>query len=211
MSIRLYDYWRSTSSCRVRMALNLLKIDYEIIPIDLLKGEQRSPANLARNPQGLVPTLEIDGLVLTQSLAIIEYLHETRPSIGLLPDDPVGRARVRKLSYAIAMEIHPICNPLVARFAVESANGGLTMQAWMHEFIAKGLQNFETMLDDPATGQYCHGDQLTMADICLVAQIYNAQRWDVPFVHLPLLHTRFARLSAIDAIARAAPTPPNAP
>lgn len=106
----LYDYWRSSASYRVRIALNLLGIPYETVPVDLLEKEQKAPQHLARNPQGLVPVLEIDGLRLTQSLAIIEYQDETRPGSGLLPPDPAERARVRALAQVIAADIHPVCN-----------------------------------------------------------------------------------------------------
>src|SRR5690606_33449557 len=119
MAARLYDYWRSSAAYRVRIALNLLGIPFESVPVNLLEGEQKAPENLARNPQGLVPTLEIDGLRLTQSLAIVEYLDETRQA-GLLPREAAARARVRALAHAIAMEIHPVCNLSVARHAAEA-------------------------------------------------------------------------------------------
>lgn len=200
---QLFDYWRSSASYRVRMALNLLGLGYEAIPVDLLQGDQTGAANLARNPQGLVPTLAIDGLTLTQSLAIIEYLNDTRG--GLLPGDPAGRARVRALSYAVAMEIHPICNLRVGRFAEAASGGAITMQDWQRKFIAEGLAALEKMLENPATGRFCHGDQVTMADLCLLPQIYNAQRWGVDVtshVHIPRI---VAELNAIPALAAAHP------
>lgn len=201
---RLYDYWRSSASYRVRMALNLLGEAFEIAPVDLLKAEQVGAENLARNPQGLVPTLEIDGLSLTQSLAIIEYLNDTRAA-GFLPDDPAGRARVRALSYAVAMEIHPVCNLRVGRFAEAASGGAITMQAWQQKFIAEGLAALETMLDHPATGQFCHGDRVTMADLCLVPQVYNAQRWGVDVTSFSQISRIVAELQAIPAIAAAHP------
>jgi maleylacetoacetate isomerase len=124
----LYDYWRSSAAYRLRIGLGLLGLGWRAVPVNLLTGEHKAAANLARNPQGLVPTLEIDGLTLTQSLAILEYLDETRGA-GWLPGDPAGRARVRALAYAIAMEIHPVCNLSVARFAVENSGGGITMES----------------------------------------------------------------------------------
>lgn len=200
---QLYDYWRSSASYRVRMALNLLGEGFEIIPVDLLKAEQVGAENLARNPQGLVPTLAIDGISLTQSLAIIEYLNDTRG--GFLPADPAGRARVRALSYAVAMEIHPVCNLRVGRFAESASGGAITMQAWQQKFIAEGLAALEAMLNHPATGRYCHGDSITMADLCLVPQVYNAVRWGVDVTSLSQIARIVAQLQAIPAIAAAHP------
>ena len=201
---RLFDYWRSSASYRVRMALNLLEEPFELIPVDLLKAEQTGAENLARNPQGLVPTLEIDGLTLTQSLAIIEYLNDTR-NAGFLPDDPAGRSRVRALSYAIAMEIHPVCNLRVGRHAEAASGGAITMQDWQQKFIGEGLAALEAMLNHPATGRFCHGDRVTMADLCLVPQVYNAQRWGVDVTSLSQIRRIVAELQAIPAIAAAHP------
>ena len=200
---QLFDYWRSSASYRVRMALNLLGLGYDAVPVDLLQGEQTGTANLARNPQGLVPTLKIDGLSLTQSLAIIEYLNDTRG--GLLPDDPVGRARVRALSYAVAMEIHPICNLRVGRHAEAASGGAITMQDWQRKFITDGLAALEKMLDHPATGRFCHGDSVTMADLCLLPQAYNAQRWGVDVTSYVHIQRIVAELAAIPALAAAHP------
>ena len=200
---QLFDYWRSSASYRVRMALNLLGLGYDAVPVDLLQGEQTGTANLARNPQGLVPTLKIDGLSLTQSLAIIEYLNDTRG--GLLPDDPVGRARVRALSYAVAMEIHPICNLRVGRHAEAASGGAITMQDWQRKFITDGMAALEKMLDTPATGRFCHGDSVTMADLCLLPQAYNAQRWGVDVTSHVHIQRIVAELAAIPALAAAHP------
>ncbi len=175
----LYDYWRSSASYRLRIALNMLAEPFVTIPVDLLAKAHRSEEHLRRNPQGLVPVLEIDGQSFTQSLAVIEYLDETRGG-AFLPDDSVGRQRVRALSYVIAMEIHPVCNLHVVAH-VMSLTGGAeeTRKAWMQKFIREGLGAFEKLLDSPSTGSFCHGDRPSMADICLVPQIYNARRWDV--------------------------------
>ncbi len=200
----LYDYWRSSAAYRVRMALNLLGIPFRSVSIDLRAGEQRHPGHLARNPQGLVPALEIDGLLLTQSLAIIEYLDETRQA-GFLPSDPQGRARVRTLSCAIAMEIHPVCNLSVARYVAENSGGQITLEGWMHHFIPKGLAAFEAMLGTPETGRYCHGDGVTMADLCLLPQIYNARRYGVDVTALAKIGAVAAELDKIRAVQDAHP------
>ena len=171
----LYDYWRSSAAYRVRIALNLLGLAYRSVPVDLTEGEQTQADNLARNPQGLVPTLDIDGISLTQSLAILEYLDETR-SAGWLPQDPVDRATVRAMAYAVAVDIHPVCNLRVARHA---ASLGVATADWMQHFIALGLAGLEGLLQQHPDGRFSYGDSVTLADICLVPQIYNARRWGV--------------------------------
>lgn len=204
MTTMLHDYWRSSAAYRVRIALGLLGLSWQAIPVDLTKGCQRSPEHLARNPQGLVPVLAIDGLELTQSLAILEYLDETRAA-GFLPADAPGRARVRALAYAIAMEIHPVCNLRVARHAVDASAGAITMAGWMSAFIGPGLAAFEAMLDHPATGRFCHGDRPGLADICLVPQLYNADRWGVDLAAMPRIRAIRAALDALPAVAAAHP------
>ncbi|MBB5535347.1 maleylacetoacetate isomerase [Rhizobium giardinii] len=202
----LFDYWRSSASYRVRIALNMLAIPYRSVAIDLLAGEHRQAEHLARNPQGLVPALEIDGQMLTQSLAIIEYLSETRPGPGLLPADPVARQRVRALSYAIAMDIHPICNlGVVFHVMQQSQDPDAARSAWMRKFIGDGLGAFERMLDTPETGEFCHGDQPTMADLCLVPQIYNARRWNVDLSACPCAAVIAGKCEQLPAFARAHP------
>lgn len=205
MTTALHDYWRSSASYRVRIALNLKGIGYDRVPVDLVAGEQRSPAHLALNPQGLVPALEIDGLVLTQSLAIIDYLDETRPEPPLLPPHPMARARVRALSQAIASEIHPIANLRTLK-RVEALAGPEARAAWNRDTIASGLDAFEALLDHPAfTGRFCHGHAPTMADCTLIPQLYNAARWDVPFDHLPRISAVAENCAALPAFAQAHP------
>ena len=177
-------------------------LSYKSHAVDLLAGDQRGLGNIVRNPQGLVPTLEIDGLVLTQSLAILEYLNETR-SAGWLPGDPAARARIRALAYAVAMDIHPICNLQVVRHAV--ALGGTTTEAWMQHFIATGFEGLEGLLTQAQTGRYSAGDTVSLADICIVPQVYNARRWGLDMAPFPRIASIDAGLSAIPAFASARP------
>ncbi|MFS8113818.1 maleylacetoacetate isomerase [Rhizobium jaguaris] len=186
----LYDYWRSSASYRVRIALNTLEIDYKAVPINLLEGKQRSPDYLALNPQGFVPTLVIDGRVLTQSLAIIEYLAELRPACGLMPQGIADRQCVRALAYAIAMDIHPICNMHVTAHVMTIVGKAEAREEWMKHFIADGLCKLEAMLSE-FDGEFSFGDQPTIADLCLVPQVYNARRWGVDV-------TGFERIVDID-------------
>lgn len=199
--ITLYDYWRSSASYRVRIALNIAGLDWRAVAVDLTDGSQRSKDHLDRNPQGLVPVIEIDGHRFTQSLAIIEYLDETR-DLGLLPADAPGRARVRALAHAVAMEIHPVCNLRVARYAADHSAGGITMESWMQHFIAAGLAALERMVDD---GDYCYRSSVTLADLCLAPQLYNARRWGVDLSPLPRLTRIGAHLDVLPAFAAARP------
>lgn len=202
----LFDYWRSSASYRVRIALNLAGIPYRSVSVDLLADEQTARDHLARNPQGLVPVLDIDGLRLTQSLAIIEYLHETRPQAGLLPRDPAGRARVRMLAHAIAMEIHPVCNLRVVNRVQQVCGGDDDVRTdWMKHFISQGLDAFERLLNTGPAGRFCHGDQPSLADICLVPQLYNAARWGVDVSSLTRSTSVAAACAQLDAFAKAAP------
>ncbi|WP_179040063.1 maleylacetoacetate isomerase [Rhizobium leguminosarum] len=187
----LYDYWRSSASYRVRIALNLLGVDYQTVSINLLEGAHKTPEYLALNPQGLVPTLVINGKTLTQSLAIIEYLAELRPEYGLLPSDIADRQKVRALAYAVAMDIHPICNLHVVSHLTTLTDKTNAREEWMKHFIADGLRKLEAMLGK-ADGAFSFEDAPTMADLCLVPQVYNARRWEVDL-------TAFKRIVDIDA------------
>ncbi|MCJ7874697.1 maleylacetoacetate isomerase [Phaeobacter sp. J2-8] len=202
----LFDYWRSSASYRVRIALNLLGRDYEARQVNLLTGAHRAPKYRAINPQGILPALVIDGRTLTQSLAIIEYLHTTTEGSPLLPVDPVGQHRVRQLSYAIAMEIHPICNlGVAAHVTTLTGSGDAGKTAWMQHFIAKGLADFEALLTQGETGSFCVGDAPTMADCCLVPQLYNADRWGVDYSGHPRLSRAAESARALPAFIAAHP------
>ena len=205
MDVVLYDYWRSSASYRVRIALNLAGIDYRAVPVDLVKGDHRGHDHLARNPQGFVPVLDIDGLRLTQSLAILDYLDNTR-GLKLLPGDPGDRARAMALAHAIAVDIHPVCNLSVAAEA-DKMSGGRdgARQAWMQRFIRPGLIAFETLLAGFDQAPYCCGDTPGLADICLMPQLYNAHRWEVDITDLPRCLTVETSCAAHPAFAAAHP------
>jgi maleylacetoacetate isomerase len=211
MATVLYDYWRSSASYRVRLALNLKGVAYEAVAVDLLTGGHRSPEHLARNPQGLVPALAVDGAMLTQSLAILDYLEETRPSPPLLPAGPLRRARVRAAAQAIAVDIHPICNLSVAKHVAEITGGGAAGQeaarkAWMQRYIGRGLQAVEPMARAiHEGGSFLDGDSPGLFECCLVPQLYNARRWEVDLVGLDTLLAIDAACATLPAFQRATP------
>lgn len=200
--IILHDYWRSSASYRVRIALGLAGLEWQAVAVNLVDGAQAKPDYLSLNPQGLVPTLEIDGHRFTQSLAIVEYLNETR-ALGLLSGTPAQRAKARAIAHAIAMDIHPICNLRVARQVIAASAGAVTMESWMQSIIAPGLAAVEQMVDGE---RYCSGDRLSLADLCLVPQIYNARRWGVDLEPMPKLTHIDAHLAQHPAFAAAYPT-----
>ncbi len=207
--MKLYSYFRSSASFRVRIALALKGLDYEYAPVHLLKGggEQFSAGFMAINPAGLVPVLDDEGAVLTQSLAIIEYLDETRPQPPLLPGDPVARARVRALALAIACEIHPLNNTRVLGYLSNTL--GVTegqRSAWYRHWVETGLASVEAMLaHDPRTGTCCHGDAPTVADICLVPQVFNAQRFAARLDQVPTVMRIHEHCLTLPAFARSVP------
>lgn len=203
----LYDYWRSSAAYRMRIALNLAGIDFTSVPVDLVKGEHRSPAHLARNPQGLVPVLEIDGHSFTQSLAMIEYLIETR-SPGWLPQDPAPRARARALAYAIAVDLHPVCNLKVATHAARLAGNEDVKAEWMVHFIRPGLEAFEKLAEGFSQTPFATGGNPGLADICLIPQLYNADRWGVDYADLPRICAIAKACAPLPAFADAAPKAP---
>jgi len=206
--MKLYDYFRSSAAYRVRIALNLKGLAPERVFIHLRKGAQRNEDYLAVNPQGLVPALVTDdGTVLTQSLAIIEYLDELVPSPPLLPGKAVDRARVRSLALAIACDIHPIDNLRVLRYLLHTVGVEEAQKdAWYKYWIDIGLEALEiSVAGNPATGRFCHGDTPTLADVCLVPQLANARRVDMDLSPYPTLTRIEAACQALPAFAAAAP------
>ena len=199
--MRLYGYFRSSASYRVRIALSLKGLDHDLEPVHLRRNEQQAPGYLERNPQGLVPALADGGAMLTQSLAIIEYLEERVPEPPLLPGGAVDRAWVRALAQIVACDIHPINNLRVLQYLEKEA--GLDDEAraaWARHWIDQGFGAMEEMLrDDPRTGDHCFGNQPTLADICLVPQVFNSRRVDVDLARYPTLariHENCMRLAA---------------
>lgn len=207
--MKLYTYFRSSAAYRVRIALHLKHLDYEAVPVHLVRngGEQRQADYLVLNPAGLVPTLVDDGNVLQQSLAIIEYLDEVHPQPALLPGSPAERARIRAIAQAIACDIHPVNNLRVLRYLMhELGVNDAQKNAWYRHWIAIGLSAVESMLaTDPRTGLFCHGDAPTLADCCLVPQVFNAQRFDCDLSAMPTVMGIVERCAALDAFQRAAP------
>ncbi len=203
----LYDYWRSTASYRVRIALYLADIVYEKRKVDLLAGQQHSDQYLAVNAQGFVPVLEIDHIQLSQSLAIIEYLNETR-SLGLLSTDPVTRARMRALAQMIACDTHPVCNPSVLSYV--SGHYGMDergRKAWMQHFIRRGLLAFEAALGNFKPEPFTNGERPGLPEICLVPQLYNATRWAVDFHDLIGIVELSSHCAQMDVFTKTAPAP----
>ncbi|MDI5919374.1 maleylacetoacetate isomerase [Halomonas sp. LR5S13] len=204
----LYGYFRSSAAYRVRIALNLKGLAYDQVPVNLVKGEQRTEANVARHPQGLVPTLETDdGVQLIQSLAICEFLDEVHPEPPLLPADAEGRARVRALAQLVACEIHPLNNLRVLKYLVgELGVDDDTKLAWYRHWIIEGFDALETLLKrELGTGDFCHGDTPTLADLCLVPQVFNAERFACDLSAYPTIQRITANCRALPAFRQAAP------
>jgi maleylpyruvate isomerase len=205
--VKLYNYFRSSAAYRVRIALNLKGLAYEYIAVHLTKGEQRAATYLAINAQALVPTLVEDGRMLTQSLAIIEYLDERHPEPSLLPATPNERARVRAIALAIACDIHPLNNLRVLRYLTHVLNvDEKAKNAWYRHWIEIGLGALEAQLaNDPATRAFCHDDTPTIADICLVPQLANARRYAIALDAYPTLLRVDGNCARLAAFADAAP------
>jgi len=191
--MKLYDYYRSTASYRVRIALHLKQLPYEIIPVNLiyLGGEQHTPAYKKINPQGLVPALDLDTNTqpITQSLAILEYLEETYPTPPLLPKHARARAEIRSLALLIASDMHPLNNLRVLKQLRTQFNASDDdVKIWYHHWLELGFDAFEDKLKyRPQDGDFCYGQHISFADICLIPQVYNAHRFDFSLTKYPLI------------------------
>jgi maleylacetoacetate isomerase len=213
--IRMYGFWRSAASFRVRIALNLKGLAYEETMVDIDVGDQYVPAYKAINPQSVVPSVLVDdGPPLTQSLAIIEYLEEVHPEPALLPADPRGRARVRSLALLFAADHHPLIVPRVRRYLTEQLKVDDDQRnGWIRHWFREGLIQGEAKLaSDPATGRFCHGDTPTIADLCLISQVMGARGFKVDISDLPTVNRIADACLALDAFANAQPLrQPGAP
>ncbi|HEY0834542.1 MAG TPA: maleylacetoacetate isomerase [Azospirillum sp.] len=205
--MKLYGYFRSSAAYRVRIALNLKGLRAEPASVHLRKGEHKQPPFAALNPQKFVPVLVDGDTALTQSLAIVEYLEEVHPQPPLLPPDPAGRARVRALALAIACDIHPLNNLRVLNHLRDAlGQDEAARNGWYRHWVAEGFAALEAMLAaDPATGRFCHGDTPTLADVCLVPQVYNAERFDCDLAPYPTIRRIAEAARALPAFADAAP------
>jgi maleylacetoacetate isomerase/maleylpyruvate isomerase len=203
--VRLYTYFRSSAAFRVRIALNLKGLAYEPAFVHLARGEHRAPGYAALNPQQLVPVLEDGGRPLTQSLAILEYLEETHPHPPLLPKDPPGRARVRSLALLVACEIHPLNNLRTLTYLRKSlGQDEEQVSAWYRHWIADGLARVEADLLQSET--FCYGDTPTIADCCLVPQVFNAKRYQCDLSPYPRAMRVFGECMKLEAFERAQPS-----
>ncbi|MBU2867585.1 maleylacetoacetate isomerase [Pacificibacter marinus] len=203
--MKLFSYWRSTTSYRVRAALNLKGVAYETVPVDLVAGAQSEPDYVKLNPGAGVPTLILeDGTALTQSMAILDYIDAIWPEPRLIPEDPLERARVLAVAHGVAMDIHPVNNLRVVQ-ALGADFGATPAQkkAWMQKWMAQGFAAIETQISNDTA--FAFGDVPSLADLCIVSQMYNAHRWDVPLTAFPKLTRVTAKCLALPAIAAAHP------
>lgn len=205
--MKLYTFFRSSAAFRVRIALNLKGLQYESLPKAFARNEHRAPEYLALNPQGLIPALETDGVVLSQSLAIIEYLNERHPTPPLLPADPIDRARVRSMAMAIACEIHPLNNLRVLNYLRDSLRqDDEGVGTWYRHWVGEGFRGLEAQAREfSAQGRYCFGDAVSVADVLLVPQMFNARRFKTDLTPFPTLTGISAHLEALPAFAAARP------
>jgi maleylacetoacetate isomerase len=206
--MKLFGFFRSSAAFRVRIALNLNGLAYEDVFIHLRRGDQRDAGYLTVNPQGLVPALEIDGQTLTQSMAIAEYLDETHPEPPFLPAGPADRARVRALAAIVACDIHPINNLRVLRYLTRTlGHDQKAIETWYNHWIATGFDAFEQMLTrEGGSGAFCRGDRPGLADIALVPQVVNSERYQLDLSPYPTITRIYRNCMQLDAFAAAHPS-----
>lgn len=205
--MKLYNYFRSSASFRVRIALALKQLPYEYVSVHLARGDHKLPAYAAVAADRLVPVLEVGDLRLSQSMAIIEFLDETHPQVRLVPVDSVQRAQVRALAQSIACEIHPLNNLRVLKYLVRDLKADEAAKtAWYRHWVREGLVAFERQLAQLPQDRYCFGDTPTLADCCLVPQIFNGQRFDCDFSGLPRTMAAFAACMALEGFQAAQPS-----
>ena len=205
--MKLHNYFRSSASYRVRIALELKGLQYDYVAVHIGRGEHKKEAYAALSADALVPLLEVDGVKLSQSMAIIEYLDEQHPAPALLPADSLGRARVRALAQSIACEVHPINNLRILKYLVTALKlGDDAKNAWYQHWCREGLEAFERQLMQGPASTFCHGDTPTLADCCLVPQIFNAQRFNVNFDGLPRTMAAYEACMALPAFQKAQPS-----
>lgn len=205
--MKLYNYFRSSASFRVRIALALKGLPYEYVPVQLARGDHKLPAYGSIAADNLVPALDDGGVVLSQSMAIIEYLEESYPEPALLPRDALSRARVRALAQSIACEIHPLNNLRVLKYLVRELKlEEAAKNTWYRHWVREGLLSFERQLAQHPASRYCWGETPTLADCCLVPQIFNGQRFDCDFSGLPRTMAAFDACMQLDAFQRAQPS-----
>lgn len=204
--MRLYSFFLSSAAFRVRIALNLKGVDYETVPVNLAQGEHREAAFLATNPQATVPVIDDDGTILWQSLAIIDYLDARFPHPRLIPAEPVARARVQALAQLIVCEIHPLNNLRVRNYLRDELKlDEAHASRWYRHWIGEGFASLEALVRRFSGGRYCFGEAVSVADVCLVPQVYNARRFDCDLTPYPTLVRIVDGLRAEPAFARAAP------
>lgn len=204
--MHLYTYFRSSAAFRVRIALNLKGLEWEAVPVNLRANEQRDTGYLAANPQGLLPALAVEGEILSQSLAILEYLDEIQPEPALLPERAIDRAHVRAMAQVVACEIHPLNNLRVLKYL----RGPLgqseeTTNDWYRHWIKEGFTALEALVQRYGSETHCFGDKLSMADVCLVPQMWNARRFKADLSAFPRLCAIDAHLTSKDAFESAKP------
>jgi maleylacetoacetate isomerase/maleylpyruvate isomerase len=204
MQLTLHSAWRSSAAYRVRIGLNLKGLAYDIAPVNLVANQHQAPAFAALNPQRLLPALEVDGRTLTQSLAILDWLDETVPAPPLLPVDPFDRAQVRAMAQIVASDIHPVNNLRILRALTKLGVDEPGREAWIGRWITDGFTALETMVARHGAG-YAFGDAPTLADCCLVPQVYNAERFKTDLTPFPALRAVAARCADHPAFAAAHP------